>query len=73
MIIEKGNTKNNFSIKKAEPVTTFESTIETILDVEKNEASPIIKFDLSKIIHFFKIYTPYNIFKEAKFRLTGKY
>ena len=37
------------------------------------KVSTYSKIDMSKIINFFRIYTPYNIFKEAKFRLTGKY
>jgi hypothetical protein len=73
MIIGKGNTKNNFFIKKAKHETTSENNSETIMDVEQKEASPIPKFDLTKIIRFFKIYTPYNIYKEAKYRLTGRY
>lgn len=73
MIMEKGNTKNNFFIKRPEIKTIKENVVESnqVVAIEKVPFKP--KIDMNKVIRFFKIYTPYNIFKETKFRLTGKY
>jgi hypothetical protein len=73
MMMEKGNRKNDFSIKRPEIKSNNESVVELnqVTEIEKVPSKPEI--DMNKIIQFFKIYTPYNIFKETKFRLTGKY
>jgi hypothetical protein len=73
MILEKGNIKNDFFIKRPENKAINENIVEFKKVIEIKKVSTYSKIDMSKIINFFRIYTPYNIFKEAKFRLTGKY
>lgn len=72
LITANGNIKNSFSIIR--PQMQEAEHIELIENKETNKpAYTLPKIDFDKVISFFKIYTPYNIYKESKFRLTGKY
>ncbi len=71
LLVENGCIQNSYSIQRPVVEQQHEDKEQVIDQTNTSEADkPSTR---ERIAHFFKVYTPYNVYKESKYRLTGKY
>lgn len=71
LLDKNGVSKGKYQIKR--PIQPEQENLNYEEIKVKKEKKNYYKEYSKKLIQFSKIYTPYNIYKESKYRLTGKY